>query len=108
MTKYLTFSALFALLMLSAAAHAANYVITLQQHRFTPSVLTIPAGHKVQITIKNLDANKVLFYSYDLNRKKVIDPHGDIRIFIGPLGAGSYRYCDRFHLDTAKGIITAK
>ena len=95
-------------LMVSAAAHAEGYVLTLKNNQFTPSVLTIPAGQKVKITVKNQDPTPAEFESSDLNREKVVAANSEIFVFVGPLNAGSYRFFDDFHRDTTTGTIVAK
>jgi plastocyanin len=95
-------------LMLALTAHAAEYVITLKDHRFTPANLVIPAGEKVKITVKNLDASAAEFESSDLSREKLVGPNSEIKIFVGPLGAGIYHYVDEFNEDQAHGTITVK
>src|SRR5487761_2033695 len=97
-----------AYLLLAAAAHAEDYVLTLKNNQFSPKVLTIPAGQKIKITVKNQDATPAEFESSDLNREKVVTANSEITIFIGPLDAGSYGYFDDFHRDTTIGTIIAK
>lgn len=109
MKRYLICStALCALLLLSAAARAEDYVITINGNRFVPQELMIPANTKVKITVKNLDATPAEFESYDLNREKIVAAHSEIIVFVGPLSPGSYAYFDDFHRDTTKAVITAK
>ncbi len=109
MKKPLVYSVLLsAFLMLSAAAHADDYTITLQGNQFSPKELAIPAGQKVKITVKNLDTTPAEFESSDLNREKVVSGNNEIIVYIGPLDAGDYRYFDDFHRDTTTGTITAK
>ncbi len=100
--------ALSASLLFSAAAYAEDYVITLKNNQFSPKELIIPAGQKIKITVKNLDATPAEFESSDLDREKVVGANSEIIIFIGPLDAGSYGYFDDFHRDTTTGIIIAK
>ena len=100
--------ALSAFFLFSAAAHAGDFVLTLKNNRFSPKVLTIPAGQKIKITVKNRDATPAEFESSDLNREKVVGANGEIIIFIGPLDSGSYGYFDDFHRDTTTGTIIAK
>jgi len=109
MKRSLVFSlALSAYLLFSAAAHAEDYVLTLKINQFSPKVLTIPAGQKIKITVKNQDATPAEFESSDLNREKVVGANSEITLFIGPLDAGSYGYFDDFHRDTTTGVIIAK
>jgi heme/copper-type cytochrome/quinol oxidase subunit 2 len=100
--------ALIAPLMMATAVHAAEYVITLKDQQFTPSDLVIPAGQKVQITVKNADARAAEFESHDLNREKIIAAGGQVKLFVGPVNAGTYTYFDEFNAEKAKGTITAK
>lgn len=102
-------------LMVTLSAHAADvkaadteYVITLKDQQFTPKDLVIPAGEKVKITVKNADARAAEFESHDLNREKIIAAGGEVKVFVGPLKAGTYTYFDEFNEDKARGTITAK
>lgn len=101
-------AALSVCLLFSVAAHAEDYVLTLKNNQFSPKVLTVPAGQKVKITVKNQDATPAEFESSDLNREKVVGANSEITIFIGPLNAGSYGFFDDFHRDTTTGTIVAK
>ncbi len=100
--------ALFGYILFSAAAHAEDYVLTLKDHQFSPKMLTIPAGQKIKITVKNQDATPAEFESSDLNREKVVAANSEIIIFIGPLDAGTYGYFDDFHRDATTGTIVAR
>lgn len=109
MNRSLVYSlALSAYLLLSAAAHAEEYVLTLKSNQFSPKVLTIPAGQKIKLTVKNQDATPAEFESGDLNREKMVAANSEITLFIGPLDAGSYGYFDDFHRDKTTGTIIAK
>jgi len=101
-------AALSACLLFSTFAHAEDYVLTLKNNQFSPKVLTVPAGQKVKITIKNQDATPAEFESSDLNREKVVAPNSEIVVFVGPLNPGSYGFFDDFHRDTTTGVIVAK
>ncbi len=108
MKKPLIYSlAMAAGVLFSAAAQAEDYAIILKDHQFSPKELSIPAGQKVKVTVKNMDSSPAEFESHDLNREKVISANSEAIIFIGPLNAGSYNYFDEFHPD-AKGTIVAK
>jgi plastocyanin len=95
-------------LLFSAAAYAEDYVITIKGNQFSPKELVIPAGQKIKVTVKNLDATPAEFESFDLNREKVVSANSEIIVFVGPLDPGSYAYFDDFHRDTTKGTITVK
>ena len=96
------------LLYATAGARADEYVLTLKDHQFSPKELTIPAGQKVKITVKNLDATPAEFESSDLNREKVVAAKGEITVYVGPVDAGTYAYFDDFHHDTTTGRLIAK
>lgn len=94
--------------LFASNALAAEYVITLKDQQFSPTNLVVPAGEKVKLTIKNMDARAAEFESHELNREKIISAGGQAVVFIGPLEAGTYPYMDEFNADKAKGTITAK
>lgn len=100
------------LLALALAAGNAQseetYLITLKNHQFTPQVLTIPAGKKVKLTIKNGDATPAEFESNSLNREKIVGGNATITVFVGPLKAGAYVYFDDFHKATTTAKLEAK
>jgi len=115
-------AALFAAIQLAtfAAAQAADapasstnsqaqsdYTITLKDHVWSPTELVVPAGQKVKVTVKNLGDKPAEFESATLNREKVVTPHGEITVFVGPLDAGHYSYVNDFDHATT-GTITAK
>ena len=97
-----------ALLFFCASAQAADYTLTIKDHRFQPETLEIPAGQKVKITVVNQDPTPEEFESYELNREKVIKGNGTGVVFIGPLEPGTYPFFGEFNMSTAKGRIVAK
>jgi plastocyanin len=97
-----------ALTAASASAGDDTYVITLKNHAFSPQVVTVPAGKKIRLTIKNQDPTPAEFESNALNREKIVGANAETTIFIGPLKAGSYGFYDDFHKATTTGRIEAK
>lgn len=85
-----------------------EYVITLQNHIFTPSVITIPYNTKVKLIINNLDNSVEEFESIDLKKERLIPANSTISITVGPLSAGIYKFIGEFHEDTAYGKIEVK
>jgi len=55
-----------------------------------------------------MDDNSAEFESYALNREKIIAPHGEVSVNVGPLSPGSYNFFDDFRRDVAKGTIIVK
>src|SRR5215218_7815404 len=91
-----------------ASAQAEDFVLTIKDHTFTPAELTVPAGQKVKVLVKNLDATPEEFESHDLKREKVVKGNSEIAVNVGPLKAGTYKYVGEFNEDKAKGVIIAK
>ena len=85
-----------------------GFTLTINGHRFEPQELAIPAGKKVTLAVKNLNATPSEFESTDLNREKVVVGGSTITLFIGPLRPGSYEFFDDFNADTPHGHIIAK
>jgi high-affinity iron transporter len=83
-------------------------VLEFRQHRFYPDHITVPAGQRVKIEVRNTDDTADEFESTDLNREKLVAPGGKATVFLGPLDPGSYKFFGDFHRDTAQGVIEAK
>src|SRR6476469_1982567 len=90
------------------AAGDADYSIVLENHRFTPDRLEIPAGKKVKVTVENKDATPEEFESNVLRIEKVIPGKSKGIVFIGPLKAGEYPFIGEYNEKTAKGVVVAK
>ena len=103
---------LFVVAAVSAAAvvHAEepSFTLTIKDHHFMPSELTVPAEQKVRLVIKNLDRTPEEFESHDLNREKIVPGGGEITLYLGPLKAGTYTFFGEFHEDTAQGRMIVK
>ncbi len=93
---------------LASPARADDYTLTIQDHRFVPTEITIPADTKIKLIVKNADTTAEEFESADLNREKVVAAGGQITVFIGPLPKGSYEFFGDFHQDTARGHIVVQ
>jgi hypothetical protein len=96
------------LAMAGAPALAAPVVLklTLKDHRFSPAVLTAPAGETIEIRIDNEDPALEEFDSRDLRVEKNVGPHAKAVIRLGPLKPGAYRFEGEFHAATAQGSLT--
>ena len=92
------------------AAHAEGdtYVLTIQNHKFSPEEFEVPAGKKFTLTVKNLDPTPEEFESNDFNREKVVPGGQEIVVYIGPLRPGRYEFFGDFNPDSARGHIIAK
>jgi len=96
------------ILPLPLFARAEEYQVLIQDHKFVPETITVPAGKKIKLLIKNNDNEIEEFESFDLKREKIIVPNGSIVINIGPLAPGEYKFFGEFHIKTAQGVIIAK
>ena len=93
---------------LAARAETPEFGIAIENHRFVPSELTVPAGKKLKLVIENRDATPEEFESHDLRREKVIAGKSKVEVWVGPLEAGSYGFYGEYHEQTAEGRLIAK
>ena len=103
--------ALLALALSATAALAAGepeFKLSLENHKFTPDRLEVPAGKKVKLVIENKDATPEEFESKQLNREKVIPAGAKATLYIGPLKPGRYDFYGEYHESTAKGVVVAE
>ncbi|MEZ2311763.1 cupredoxin domain-containing protein [Paraburkholderia sp. RCC_158] len=107
-----TFIALACALICTQAANVVaaeeSYSLTLKDHKFSPADLTIPAGKKVKVAVKNLDSTPAEFESDDFKAEKVIPAGKQVDIVIGPLKAGTYEFHDEYHETESKAHLTVK
>jgi plastocyanin len=98
------------LLGLAASAVSADNApiqIDIKGQAFAPAEITVPAGVKVELHIVNDDALPAEFESYDLSREIVVPAHGQVKVFIGPLDAGRYRFFNDFHQESEGYVVVA-
>jgi plastocyanin len=92
----------------SALAADDEFRLVIQDHKFDPPEITVPAGKKIKLIVENRDATPEEFESKSMNREKVIAGKGTATILIGPLKPGSYPFVGEYHEKTAKGVVVAK
>ena len=105
------FAALAVALVLAGPARAADaetFELVIKDHRFIPDRIEVPAEKKVTLLVRNLDASPEEFESYDLKREKVVKGGQEIRVIVGPLSPGEYKFVGEYHEDTAKGVLVAR
>lgn len=90
------------------AANEPQFSIAIENHKFTPDRIEVPAGTKVRLLVENRDATPEEFESDTLKVEKVIPGRSKATIWVGPLKAGEYRFVGEFNEKTAKGVIVAK
>jgi plastocyanin len=99
---------LFAVSSAAFAAGEPEFSVSIENHKFTPDRIEIPAGQKVKLLVENKDATPEEFESHTLKIEKVIPGKSKATIFVGPLKAGEYKFVGEFNEKTAKGVIVAK
>lgn len=89
----------------AASADEPTYTLTLKDHAFAPSELTIPARVKVLVVVKNLGDAPAEFESDDFHREKVVTGGSEIKVYVGPLLPGTYAFFDDFDPATRGHLI---
>lgn len=95
----------------SLAAFAAGepeFSLTIENHKFAPDRIEVPAGKRVKFLVENKDATPEEFESIDLKIEKVIPGKSKGVVFVGPLKPGEYKFVGEFNEKTAQGVIVAK
>ena len=97
-------------LVLGPSAQAADptFSLTLKDHKFTPSELTIPANTRVRLVVKNEDATAAEFESDDFKAEKVVPANHEVTVIVGPLKAGTYEFHDEYHEEQSKSRLIVK
>ena len=97
----------FAINSLVLASDESPAILVIHDKQFNPNKLIIPAGIKVKIVVRNLDAMPAEFESYDLSREVVVPGHGEVTFYVGPVEPGTYQFFNDFNHDM-QGSIVAK
>jgi hypothetical protein len=100
------FLGVFLIMAPNQSAYAMDeFSLTIRNHKYEPTEITVPAGVKIKLLVNNADDTPEEFESVDLNREKVVAPGSQIQVIIGPLDSGRYEFFGDFHPDTARGHI---
>ena len=108
MRRIVAISILVLLVLGAAAAHAADYTLTIKNHQFSPAEIKVPANQRVTITVVNEDATPEEFDSSALKVEKVVAGKSKGVVRIGPLKAGRYPFIGEYNEATAKGVVVAE
>lgn len=90
---------------LAAAADTPEFHLLLQDHKFVPASLKVPANTRVKVLVTNRNAMPSEFESTDFNREKIVLQNSTITVFIGPLKPGTYKFYDDFHQATTGTLV---
>jgi plastocyanin len=91
----------------SVAASIPEFHLVLENHKFEPATLKVPAGTKFKVLVTNRNTVPSEFESTDFNREKIVLPDSTITVFIGPLAKGTYKFYDDFHR-ASTGVLVAQ
>ena len=91
----------------ASAADTPTANLAIRNRAFEPSELSVPAGQKIELHVRNDDAAASEFESHELHREKIVPPGQEIVVYIGPLRAGRYEFFDDFN-PKSRGHIVAK
>ena len=92
----------------AAAAGMPEFALTIQNHRFEPTTLKVPANTKFKLRVTNKDSTPSEFESNERKREKIVLPGSTVTVFVGPLDKGTYKFFDDFHQDTGQGVLIAE
>jgi plastocyanin len=90
------------------AAGEPEFALSIENHKFSPDRIEVPAGKKLKLIVDNKDATPAEFESDTLKVEKVIKGKAKATILVGPLKAGEYKFVDEYNEKTAKGVLVAK
>lgn len=82
--------------------------LTIEQHIFTPAILTIPAHTPFTLKIENRDRTPEEFESHELKREKIIPGGTTGMVNFGSLEPGTYKFFGDFNQKTAQGTIVVQ
>ncbi len=103
-------AALTGLVALPAAAAPQPFTVTLtlKDHRFSPSAVSVPAGRPIRVILVNQDRVIEEFDSEALDAEWKVGPGKTIQFDLGPLKPGAYPFIGEMHAETASGVIRAE
>ena len=109
MKKMIFSSLLLAAMAASAPVLAADPIkVTLQNHKFTPSIIHVKANTPAVIALTNKDATAEEFDSTALKVEKVVAGNSSGNIRIRALAPGRYPFMGEYHPSTAQGVVVAE
>jgi plastocyanin len=86
----------------------ADIKLVIENHKFEPAEIRVPANQKIRIVIDNRDATPEEFESASLRAEKVIPGKSKGVVIVGPLKPGRYSFIGEFNEATAQGMLIAE
>lgn len=108
MRSSILLSTLLAVANAAFASDVPTYTLEIQDHAFAPAELSVPAGIRAKLLVKNVRALPSEFESFDLNREELVPPGQMVTIWIGPLSVGRYKIFDDFNPGTTAWIVVGE
>lgn len=105
--RFLLAAVMAGIFAMPALADEASPLLVIHNKQFEPKELPFPAGVKLKLVVRNLDAVPIEFESYDLSREVVVPEHGEVTVYVGPLEPGSYQFFNDFD-HAMQGLIVVK
>ena len=94
----------------SAAAMAQEESIqiklVIENGKFVPAEIKAAANKRIELLVENKGPGAEEFESKELKREKVIPAGQTVKITLGTLKKGVYKFFGDYHQDTAKGHLT--
>ena len=109
-TRVVTIAICLAGLLTGASAVAQqtfNAEISVRNHRFQPTDITVPANVPIVLRIKNLDPIPMEFESVSLRVEKIVTGNSSGIVRLRPLTPGRYNFFDDFN-QHANGVLVAR
>jgi plastocyanin len=82
--------------------------LSIEQHKFAPEEIKVKAGQPFVLVITNKDATPEELESKDLRVEKVVPGNKTLKVRMGALKPGTYKFFGEYHEATAKGRIVAE
>lgn len=91
-----------------AADDTVQIKLVIQNGKFQPSELKVPANKRIELMVENKGPGAEEFESKELKREKVIPEGQTVKITLGNLKKGTYKFFGDYHSETAQGKIIAE
>jgi plastocyanin domain-containing protein len=92
----------------NASAAEKPILITIKDHKFSPTEIHLPANQRVDITVKNEDSAPEEFESPGLKVEKVIPGNSQLVVHIKPIAPGRYTFVGEYHEKSARGLAVVE
>ena len=88
-----------------ALASDKSVEVVIQDGRFQPSLIELKSTDNITLNLTNKGLDAEEFESTQLNKEKMILPGKTVKIKIGTLRPGEYKFFGEFHPTTAQGLL---